>query len=219
MRILKAVTISTAALASTCNAFAPVLQSDSRYSIAVASTPTTEYDSSETSTEDAVAKTTMKTKGEAEGSEKPKVAAKKSAPHGTSGVFAPAVLLVKDIWGDVAAFNKFRAKIILLHSDVIKSFVDTAESKFGQATLNALFRLADKDQNGTIDRDELEAAFAVLGFDFLKEKQLQGIFDKADIDGNGVLDKEEFLKAAPPTLKSNLIKLAKKNGGDLGFLA
>ena len=40
----------------------------------------------------------------------------------------------------------------------------------------------------------------------------------ADKDQNDVIDFEEFVKATPKTLRVNLVKLAKKNGHDLGFL-
>merc|ERR1712003_165521 len=82
-----------------------------------------------------------------------------------------------------------------------------------------LFALADKNGDGTIDEEELTVALKALGFDFLKEKEIAQIFNRADGDKNGSLDFEEWSKAAPPTLKKNLIKLAKKNGHDLGFLA
>ena len=41
---------------------------------------------------------------------------------------------------------------------------------------------------------------------------------RADVDDNEVIDFQEFCEATPKTLRVNLIKLAKKNGDDLGFL-
>ena len=35
----------------------------------------------------------------------------------------------------------------------------------------------------------------------------------------GVIDYEEFVNEAPKTLKTNLVKLAKNNGAELGFLS
>jgi len=134
------------------------------------------------------------------------------------GIFAPAVLLTKDIVGETE-LNKLRAKIIGMHSDVIGKFTETAQSEFGNQVLKVLFHLADKDGDGTIDEDELKVALNSLGFDFLKEKQIAGIFKRADGDKNGRLDFDEWQKAAPKTLKNSLVKLAKKNGHDLGFLA
>merc|ERR1712224_1049448 len=107
---------------------------------------------------------------------------------------------------------------IKMHSDVIGKFTETAQSEFGIQVLKVLFTLADKNGDGTIDEGELTEALRALGFDF-KEKEIAKIFDKADGDKNGALDFEEWTKAATPTLKKNLIKLAKKNGHDLGFLA
>merc|ERR1712232_1434965 len=121
-----------------------------------------------------------------------------------------AVLLTKEIIVE-PKLNKLRAKIIAMHSDVIGKFTNTAPTQFGNRVLKVLFALADKDGNGTIDEEELAVAMRALGFDFLKEKQISGIFKRADGDDNGKLDFEEWQKAAPKTLKSALIKLAKKN--------
>eukprot|EP00531_Pseudo-nitzschia_arenysensis_P011412 CAMPEP_0116126640 /NCGR_PEP_ID=MMETSP0329-20121206/6435_1 /TAXON_ID=697910 /ORGANISM="Pseudo-nitzschia arenysensis, Strain B593" /LENGTH=209 /DNA_ID=CAMNT_0003620727 /DNA_START=46 /DNA_END=675 /DNA_ORIENTATION=- len=140
---------------------------------------------------------------------------KKKEPE---GIFAPAVLVTKEIMG-VTELNKLRGKIIALHSDVIGKFTETAQSEFGNQVLKVLFTLADKNGDGTIDEEELKIALSALGFDFLKEKQIAGIFQRADGDDNGKLDFQEFQEAAPKTLKMSLIKLAKKNGHDLGFLA
>jgi len=134
------------------------------------------------------------------------------------GIFAPAVLLTKDIVG-ITELNQLRAKIIGLHSDVIGKFTSTAQSEFGNQVLKVLFTLADKNKDGTIDEKELKVALDSMGFDFLKEKQIAGIFKRADGDDNGKLDFDEWQQAAPKTLKAALIKLAKKNGHDLGFLA
>jgi Ca2+-binding EF-hand superfamily protein len=105
-----------------------------------------------------------------------------------------------------------------MHSDVIGNFVDTYEWPTGQIALKTLFQVADKDGNGIIDEKELMDAFKALGFTWLQEKQIQGILKRADNDENGVIDMEEFMREAPKTLRTNLVKLAKKNGGDLGFL-
>lgn len=134
-----------------------------------------------------------------------------------NGIFSPAVLAAKKVIGD-ENLNKVRAKGISMHSDVIKGFVTTSDSTIGQAALAQLFALADKDGNGKVDKEELAAVMNQLGFVWLKEKQINGILKRADLDGNGTIDFDEFAKEAPKTLKTNLVKLAKKNGGDLGFL-
>ena len=133
------------------------------------------------------------------------------------GILSPAVLGAKMLLGE-ENLNKVRAKAISLHSDVIGSFVMTADTEFGKAVLKQMFTLLDKNQDSTIDENELSEAFQKLGFTWLKEKQVRGIIERADKDANNVLDIEEFIQEAPKTLKTNLIKLAKKNGGDLGLL-
>ena len=146
---------------------------------------------------------------------KPKKAPK--AANHKNGVFSPAVHLAKAALGE-KKLNKIRADVISLHSDVIGNFVGTSNSGFGQATLRTLFQAADKNGNGSIEEEELAKALQTLGFDWLKEKQIKGIFKRADTDESGTIDLEEFLREAPKTLRTNLVKLAKKNGGDMGLL-
>jgi hypothetical protein len=150
----------------------------------------------------------------------PEKKVKKSAAkgHGTDGLLAPFVILMKDVLGE-KELNQLRGKVIGLHSEVIGKFVDTADSTVGELALRALFELADEDNNGTIEEEELAKVLQTLGFRHLKEKQIKGIFARADEDSNGSIDYEEWKKSAPKTLRTNLIKLAKTNGGELGFLA
>jgi hypothetical protein len=142
----------------------------------------------------------------------------KDDAHGKIGIFSPLVVTLKKTMGE-EELNRLRAKVIALHSDVIASFVSTAETPFGQKALEVLFQWADKNQDGIIEEGELAAALQTLGFSWLQDKQVKGILQRADADANGVIDFEEFKSEAPKTLKTNLTKLAKKNGGDLGFLA
>jgi hypothetical protein len=134
------------------------------------------------------------------------------------GLFTPIVLLAKTVLGE-ERLNKLRADVISKHSDVIASFVDTSDSTFGRTVLRLTFEAADKNQNGLIEEEELAVVLGSLGFDWLKEKQLKGIFARADSDENGAISLQEWYEAAPKTLRTNLIKLAKKNGGELGFLS
>ena len=134
------------------------------------------------------------------------------------GLFTPVVLTAKTILGE-EQLNQVRGKAISLHSDVISSFVETAESPFGTAVLKTLFTIADKDASGTIEEEELKTAVSLLGFTWLQDKQVRGIIDRADKNGDGKIDMEEWTKEAPKTLRTNLVKLAKKNGADLGFLS
>merc|ERR1719162_2737409 len=130
------------------------------------------------------------------------------------GIFAPAVKQMgrKEL-------NAFRASVIAEHTKVISSFVDTSESKFGQIALKTLFEAADEDGNGTLDKAEVKAALNALGFNFIEDKQINTIFKRADMDKDEVIDFEEFVKETPKTLRTSLVKLAKQNGHDLGFLA
>jgi hypothetical protein len=142
-------------------------------------------------------------------------APKKPAPQ---GIFAPAVLGAKAVLGQ-KELNALRAKVIAEHTKVISAFVDTSDSAFGQIVLKRMFEAADKDGNGTLDKEEVAAALRALGFSHLQEKQIDGILSRADADENEVIDFEEFVREAPKTLRTNLVKLAKQNGAELGFLA
>jgi len=82
-----------------------------------------------------------------------------------------------------------------------------------------MFEAADKDGNGTLDRQEVRDALHALGFTFIEKKQIDQIIGRGDLNGDEVIDFEEFVKETPKTLRSSLIKLAKQNGHDLGFLA
>ena len=57
------------------------------------------------------------------------------------------------------------------------------------------------------------------GFEWLSDdSKVSELVSRSDLDMNEVIDFEEFCQAAPKTLRTNLIKLAKQNGNDLGFL-
>lgn len=149
---------------------------------------------------------------------KPPVQRKKKAnPAHKEGVFSPVVVAAKQVLGEQTV-NKVRGKFISTHSDVIKKFVATADSPFGQRALSQLFKVADEDGDGKLTKEEIAIAFRSLGFSWLKEKQIEKIIERADMDQNGLIDYEEFAMEAPKTLKTNLVKLAKKNGGDMGWL-
>ncbi|KAK1733878.1 ubiquinol oxidase [Skeletonema marinoi] len=141
---------------------------------------------------------------------------KANAAH-KEGVFSPIVVVAGTILGP-EQLNKVRAKVITIHSDLIKSFVGTSDSAFGRAVLQQLFKYVDADNSGYIDKEELAVALSLLGFKWLKEKQVNAIFDRADVNKDGMISMEEFMDEAPRTLKTNLVKLAKNNGGDMGLL-
>lgn len=141
---------------------------------------------------------------------------KKKAAH-PDGVFSPAVRFASIVMGDELLVN-VRKKVINMHSDTIRGFVDTSSSDFGDAVLRSMFKFADKDGNGTIDKEELSSALQSLGFSWIDDKQAGIIFKKTDKDKNGVIDMDEWMEAAPMTLKTNLIRLAKQNGEEMGLL-
>lgn len=153
---------------------------------------------------------------------KPAAAAKKAPnkkgknPH-KEGVFSPIVVAAGTILGE-ESLNKIRGKVISIHSDLIKSFVDTADSSFGQSVLKQLFNLVDTDNSGYLDKAEVTVALNMLGFKWLKDKHVDKIFERADANGDEEISLEEFMMEAPKTLRTNLVKLAKKNGGDMGLL-
>ena len=141
---------------------------------------------------------------------------KANAAH-KEGIFSPIVVAAGAVLGP-EQLNKVRAKVISIHSDLIKSFVGTSDSAFGQAVLRQLFKYVDTDNSGYIDKEELSVALSLLGFRWLKEKQVNAIFERADVNNDGMISLEEFMDEAPRTLKTNLVKLAKNNGGDMGLL-
>ncbi|KAL3817422.1 hypothetical protein ACHAXA_011051 [Cyclostephanos tholiformis] len=150
--------------------------------------------------------------------QKPTAPKKKAGgnPH-KEGVFSPIVVAAGAVLGE-EQLNKIRGKVIALHSDLIKSFVDTADSTFGKAVLRQLFNFVDADKSGYLDKKEVATALDMLGFKWLGEKQVDGIFARADADGDSEISLEEFMIEAPKTLRTNLVKLAKSNGGEMGLL-
>jgi len=145
-----------------------------------------------------------------------KAAKAKGAGH-KEGILSPVVVAAKSLLGD-EKLNKIRADVISMHSDAIKSFVATSDSPFGRAALVRLFSMADRNGDGRLDEKELRYALRTLGFSWLQEKQVNGILQRADLDKSGKIEFDEFMKEAPKTLKTNLVKLAKKNGGEMGLL-
>ena len=113
-----------------------------------------------------------------------------------AGIFAPVVGGAKAVMGE-KELNKLRGEVIAAHSKVISAFVDTSESPFGQIVLKQMFEAADKDGNGTLDREEIRDALHALGFKFIGDKQLDTIFERADDNGDLVIDFEEFVKETP----------------------
>lgn len=142
---------------------------------------------------------------------------KKSKSKHKEGVFSPIVYFTKEVFGD-QSLKEFRAKVISIHSQQIKKFVETADSETGEVALKILFKMADKDKNGTISKEEVQIAMESLGFDWMDDKQITTLFNKTDKDKSGTIDIDEWMAGAPKALKTNLVKLAKKNGDEMGLL-
>ena len=134
---------------------------------------------------------------------------KKKNPAHKEGVFSPTVVAAGTILGQ-DQLNKIRGKFI--------TYRGTSDSKFGKAVLRNLFEIVDVDNSGYIDKEELNQALNLLGFKWLGEKQVAKIFERADSNGDMEISLEEFMEEAPKTLKVNLVKLAKNNGGVMGLL-
>jgi len=134
------------------------------------------------------------------------------------GPLTPTVVGFKVLMGD-ENLNSLRNYFIKLHGDAQAAAIDTHESEMGQALMGWLFDQADKDGNGTIDKEELMEAVKRLGFTWMDDKRVDKLIKKADKNENEVLEYEEFAASSPKFLKQSLLKLAKKNGADLGLLS
>eukprot|EP00929_Paragymnodinium_shiwhaense_P082847 TRINITY_DN4385_c1_g1_i4.p2 TRINITY_DN4385_c1_g1~~TRINITY_DN4385_c1_g1_i4.p2 ORF type:complete len:184 (-),score=44.20 TRINITY_DN4385_c1_g1_i4:315-866(-) len=134
------------------------------------------------------------------------------------GIFTPTVMGFKVLLGE-ENLDAIRRYLIKAHGDVQAAALDTHETTLGQGAMEWLFTQADKDGNGVIDKEELKDAVQRLGFTWMDDKKVDQLFKKADKDGNEEIDLEEFKTVSPKYFKQSLIKLAKKNGADLGFLS
>lgn len=140
---------------------------------------------------------------------------KKKTGHGP---LAPLVVLARDALGE-KEFNNLRGNAIKLHSTAIRNFVGTSESTIGKFVLRMLFFAADKDEDGLLREAEIKVVLHDLGFTWLGDSQIRVIFERAEVQVPNHISLDEFIKEAPRTLSTNWVKLAKKNGGELGLLA
>lgn len=159
----------------------------------------------------------QKMEEKAEQSEKASKASKQGPNNAQEGVLSPAVYFLRDILGD-DDLNKLRGQQIALHSTVIRTFVDTAESPSGEKVLTAMFQQADKNRNGRMELEEFEKIFKSLGFSWLDKPKMENLFARAGGKDKGYITLKEWKEEAPKILKKNLVRLAKQNGGNLGLL-
>ena len=80
--------------------------------------------------------------------------------------------------------------------------------------IDAIMKRADEDDNCTARCPDRSVGTFII----------HSTESRAPVGANrsvsaGVIDYEEFVKEAPKTLKTNLVKLAKNNGAELGFLS
>ena len=66
------------------------------------------------------------------------------------------------------------------------------EDLFTTSNILKLFKLLDKDGNGTIDRSELKALFEDQGMENINGKGIEEIIKICDKDNSGTIDFEEF---------------------------
>ena len=91
--------------------------------------------------------------------------------------------------------------------------------------INTIFKRADSDKNGACPVDQTRNhSEAVLRIccSTGRERDPLGHSDPLRVRSRTcaeVIDFEEFVKETPKTLRTSLVKLAKQNGHDLGFLA
>jgi len=134
------------------------------------------------------------------------------------GIFTPVVQGAKVIVGE-QQLKEIRAKVIKLHGELMGNFIDTADSPTGDFALEQLFKAADTDGSGKLDKEELKVALQKLGFSWMEDAKVEKVANKGDKDKDGLIDLDEFKKLAPTVLRQNLMKLAKENGAELGFLS
>eukprot|EP00929_Paragymnodinium_shiwhaense_P082843 TRINITY_DN4385_c1_g1_i1.p1 TRINITY_DN4385_c1_g1~~TRINITY_DN4385_c1_g1_i1.p1 ORF type:complete len:184 (-),score=41.87 TRINITY_DN4385_c1_g1_i1:325-876(-) len=134
------------------------------------------------------------------------------------GIFTPTVVGFKVLLGQ-KKLDAIRGYLIKAHGDAQAAAIDTHETTFGQGAMEWLFNRADQDGNGVIDKAELKEAVQRLGFAWMDDKKVDQLFKKADKDENDEIDLQEFKTVSPKYFKQSLIKLAKKNGSELGFLS
>merc|ERR1711865_157880 len=75
--------------------------------------------------------------------QKQKEAAQVAGTDDMDGVFAPAVVLTKEVMG-VKNLNTLRARVVKEHTTIISKFTDTADTSFGDTVLKLLFELATR---------------------------------------------------------------------------
>jgi len=87
--------------------------------------------------------------------------------------------------------------------------VSRSESDDVTKELRAAFSFFDRNCNGVIEMDELEAAMKSLGY-VVSDKELRMMIGEVDVDGNGKIDFDEFVR-----MMNNATKIDKREGVEL----
>eukprot|EP00567_Pseudictyota_dubia_P016119 CAMPEP_0197435770 /NCGR_PEP_ID=MMETSP1175-20131217/3302_1 /TAXON_ID=1003142 /ORGANISM="Triceratium dubium, Strain CCMP147" /LENGTH=211 /DNA_ID=CAMNT_0042964885 /DNA_START=183 /DNA_END=818 /DNA_ORIENTATION=- len=93
-----------------------------------------------------------------------------------------------------------------------EAMTKSSDSAVVQASLVHLFALADTNQDGKLNKEELTAATAKFGFTWLEDNQIESIFRRGESDKEGAMTFVEFVREAPKSLKMNLAKQTKEDG-------
>ena len=67
---------------------------------------------------------------------------------------------------------QFRGKVIKAHTEIIGDFVDTASTRFGHFAMDMIYIFADKNDDGTLETDELINMLHSSGFKWLKAEDI-----------------------------------------------
>ena len=68
-------------------------------------------------------------------------------------------------------------------------------SKEEKKDLEKIFKLIDKDGNGTLDKQEVQKGYIDHFGITLSDEHVQNMFDAVDLDGSGTIDYTEFVMA------------------------
>jgi len=117
--------------------------------------------------------------------------------------FVPlAVDLIESMYAKTTAQIAVAEADAEAHEAALSSLLDGMSQEDLEATLMNVFKQADADGNGTLDRKEFQACLrsADLG---LKNKQIKALMAQTDIDGDGKITYEEFV----PTCFNMLVEV------------
>lgn len=104
---------------------------------------------------------------------------------------------------DQIEFEDFRHLMTIIHRDSVRKEDE-------EKTLMRAFKLFDKDNNGTIERAELERITTQLG-EKLTDEELEQMFKLVDSNKDGKIDYREFIKYVTKPITKEPMGHRKKN--------